>query len=128
MKNVYTNMCMVMDGEKILVLNRVKKDWPGLTFPGGHVEAGELFSESVIREMKEETGLTIEDPKYMGKIVWPLPDKKINDVALLYRTSKFKGEVLASKEGEVFFIKKSELSNYEHSLDFDKVLAIMFKD
>lgn len=121
-------MCMVMDGEKILVLNRVKKDWPGLTFPGGHVEAGELFSESVIREMKEETGLTIEDPKYMGKIVWPLPDKGINDVALLYRTSKFKGEVLASKEGEVFFIKKSELSNYEHSLDFDKVLAIMFKD
>lgn len=123
MKNVYTNMCMVYDGENILVLNRVKNDWPGLTFPGGHVEEYELFSEAVIREMKEETGLTISEVEYVGQIVWPLPDKGINDVALLYRTNKYSGEILASKEGEVFFIKKSELPDYVHSLDFDKVLA-----
>ena len=67
MKNVYTNMCMVYSGDKILVLNRVKKDWPGLTFPGGHVEDGELFSESVIREMKEETGLTIRNRNTLVK-------------------------------------------------------------
>ncbi len=127
MKNVYTNMCMVYDGEQILVLNRVKKDWPGLTFPGGHVEKGELFTESVIREMYEETGLIISDPEYVGKIVWPLPDKGINDVALLYRTNKFKGEILASKEGEVFFIKKSELAQFAYSLDFDIVLEKMLK-
>ncbi|MDY0214302.1 MAG: NUDIX domain-containing protein [Bacilli bacterium] len=120
-------MCMVYDGENILVLNRVKKDWPGLTFPGGHVEENELFSDSVIREMKEETGLTIKDPEYVGQIVWPLPDKGINDVALLYRTNIYSGEILASKEGEVFFIKKSELGNYTPSLDFDKVLAKMLK-
>jgi 8-oxo-dGTP diphosphatase len=118
---------MVYDGENILVLNRVKKDWPGLTFPGGHVEENELFSDSVIREMKEETGLTIKDPEYVGQIVWPLPDKGINDVALLYRTNIYSGEILASKEGEVFFIKKSELGNYTPSLDFDKVLAKMLK-
>lgn len=127
MKNVYTNMCMVYDGDNILVMNRVKRDWPGLTFPGGHVEKDELFSESVIREMFEETGLTISDLEYVGQIVWPLPNKKINDVALLYRTNSFTGTVKKSREGEVFFIKKSELHSYEFSLDFDKVLALMFK-
>lgn len=127
MKNVYTNMCMVYDGDSILVLNRTKNDWPGLTFPGGHVEEGELFTESVIREMKEETGLDIFDPEYVGQIVWPLPAKGINDVALLYRTNKFSGVLKKSVEGEVFFIKKSEISDYELSLDFDKVLELMFK-
>ncbi len=120
-------MCMVYDGDSILVLNRTKNDWPGLTFPGGHVEEGELFTESVIREMKEETGLDIFDPEYVGQIVWPLPAKGINDVALLYRTNKFSGVLKKSVEGEVFFIKKSEISDYELSLDFDKVLELMFK-
>ncbi len=128
MKNVYTNMCMVYEGDKILVLNRTKNDWPGLTFPGGHVEEGELFSQSVIREMKEETGLDISEPEYVGQIVWPLPSKGINDVALLYRTNKFAGTLKKSIEGEVFFIKKSEISAYELSLDFDKVLEMMFKN
>lgn len=127
MKNVYTNMTMVYDGDRILVMNRVKKDWPGLTFPGGHVEADELFTESAIREMKEETGLVVKNLEYVGQIVWPMPEKEINDVALLYKTSDFSGEVLASREGEVFFIKKSEIDNYAFSLDFDKVLALMFK-
>ncbi len=121
-------MCMVYEGDKILVLNRTKNDWPGLTFPGGHVEEGELFSESVIREIKEETGLLISEPEYVGQIVWPLPEKGINDVALLYRTNKFTGKLKKSNEGEVFFIKKSEISNFELSLDFDKVLQLMFKD
>lgn len=127
MKNVFTNMCMVYDGDNILVMNRLKKDWPGLTFPGGHVEAKELFTESVIREMYEETGLVVSNIEYVGQIVWPLPDKGINDVALLYRTNTFKGNIKKSREGEVFFIKKSELHNFEHSLDFDKVLKLMFK-
>lgn len=128
MKNVYTNMTMVYDGDRILVMNRVKKDWPGLTFPGGHVEENELFTESAIREMKEETGLEVKNLEYMGQIVWPMPAKGINDVALLYRTNEYSGDVLASREGEVFFIKKSEISNYAFSLDFDKVLALMFKE
>ena len=52
---------MVYDGDKILVQDRVNKNWPGLTFPGGHVEEGESFTESVIREVYEETGLKIEN-------------------------------------------------------------------
>ena len=58
-----TNMCMIIDkiNNKILVQNRLKNDWPGLTFPGGHVENGEGIIPSTIREIKEETGLDIKN-------------------------------------------------------------------
>ncbi|EKA00984.1 MutT/nudix family protein, partial [Streptococcus sp. GMD6S] len=40
--------------------------WSGYAFPGGHVENGEAFAESVIREIYEETGLTIQNPQLVG--------------------------------------------------------------
>ena len=49
-KCVLTNMCMVYDGNRILVQDRMNPDWPGITFPGGHIEPKESFVESVIRE------------------------------------------------------------------------------
>src|SRR5699024_12356136 len=61
-----TNMCMIKDKDKILVLNRTDPVWSGLTFPGGHVESHEAFHDSVVREIKEETGLEIKDPRIVG--------------------------------------------------------------
>ena len=66
----FTNLCMVRDGDRVLVIDRKKKDWPGITFPGGHVEAGESFTEAVIREVKEETGLRIASPRICGMKDW----------------------------------------------------------
>ena len=64
---VFTNMCMVYDGQgNILVQNRLNPDWSGITFPGGHVELGESFGESVIREVREETDLTIRKSQLCG--------------------------------------------------------------
>ena len=40
----FTNLCMISDGNKVVVIDRKKKDWPGVTCPGGHVELGESFS------------------------------------------------------------------------------------
>ena len=60
----FTNLCMVRDSDRVLVMDRKKEDWPGITFPGGHVEAGESFTEAVIREVKEETGLRIASPHH----------------------------------------------------------------
>ena len=57
-----TNLCMVYDGDRILVQERVWNGEKGIIFPGGHVEQYESLYASVIREMKEETGLTIENP------------------------------------------------------------------
>lgn len=59
-----TVLCLIEDGNKILLQNRIKKDWRGYAMPDGHVEPGESFVDAVIREMKEETGLTILDPRF----------------------------------------------------------------
>lgn len=72
-------MCMVVapDG-KVLVQHRLPKPsnpWCGLTFPGGHVEPNEDVVASVIREVKEETGLSISHPKLCGFVEWLYSDK-----------------------------------------------------
>ena len=57
-----TNMCMVFDGRKVLVQDKKDEDYSGITFPGGHVEKGELFIDEVIHEAFEETRLKISSP------------------------------------------------------------------
>lgn len=60
-------MCMVYDdSENVLVQNRLSPDWPGITFPGGHVDTGESFTDAAIREVFEETGLTISELEMCG--------------------------------------------------------------
>lgn len=70
-----TNLCMITDAEnRILVQDRTDPSWPGICFPGGHVEPGESFVASVIREVQEETGLTIQDPILCGVKQFPRED------------------------------------------------------
>ena len=123
-----TNMCLVYSGDKILVQERNKKDWPGLTFPGGHVEKGENFIASVIREVKEETGLTIYDPLLCGMEEYKADNNDERYLMLFYKTDKFEGELKSSKEGKVFWINKDDLLKYELSLDLDSIYKIMIDD
>ncbi len=123
-----TNMCLVYSGDKILVQERNKKDWPGLTFPGGHVEKGENFIASVIREVKEETGLTIYDPLLCGMEEYKADNNDERYLMLFYKTDKFEGELKSSKEGKVFWINKDDLLKYELSLDLDRIYKIITDD
>lgn len=123
-----TNMCLIYSGDKILVQERNKKDWPGLTFPGGHVEKGENFIASVIREVKEETGLTIYDPLLCGMEEYKADNNDERYLMLFYKTDKFEGELKSSKEGKVFWINKDDLLKYELSLDLDRIYKIMTDD
>ena len=61
-----TVLCLIENGDKLLLQNRIKDDWKCYTLPGGHVEAGESFVDAVVREMKEETGLDIINPRLVG--------------------------------------------------------------
>ena len=102
-----TNLCMIKDGDKYLLQNRVKKDWQGYTFPGGHVEPGESIVQSVIREVKEETGLTLKDPHLVGvKQFWVESERYI---VFLFSATKFTGELRSSHEGEVGWFTKVEM-------------------
>ncbi len=121
---IFTNMCMVYDGAgNILVQNRRNPNWPGITFPGGHVEHGESFSGSVIREVKEETGLDIQRPVLCGvKQFQTKGDARY--VVLFYKTDRFSGMLRSSEEGDVFWIKRSELETYSLADDFEKMLEV----
>ena len=63
---ILTTMVMVYDGSRILVQDKVDPGWPGVTFPGGHVEPCESFVKCAVREVYEETGLTIANPILCG--------------------------------------------------------------
>jgi ADP-ribose pyrophosphatase YjhB (NUDIX family) len=52
--------------------NRLKNDWKGLTLPGGYIEKNESIIDAVIREMKEETGLDIQNPRLCGIKQFPI--------------------------------------------------------
>ena len=117
-----TIMCMVYkDDGSFLVENRLKKDWPGLTFPGGHVEDDELIENAVIREMKEETGLDLLEIEPKGYIEWNEFGDDVRHLAMLFKSNKYKGEIKSSKEGEIFFIKEEDLNKYLLSNDFEKI-------
>lgn len=126
-KAIFVNMCMITDGEKVLVIDRQKPDWPGICFPGGHVEKGESFVGSVIREVYEETGLTIENPVLCGTKQFQ-DEGDVRYVVLFYRASKFSGELKSSDEGQVFWIKRSDLAQYPLSIDMMAMVQVMESD
>lgn len=94
-----TVLCLIQDGDRILLQNRVKKDWMGYTLPGGHVEPGESFVDAVKREMKEETGLDIINPRLAGIKQFPIENGRY--VVLLFKTEQFSGEIVSSEEGQM---------------------------
>ena len=125
---IFTNLCMVYDHEgNILVQDRADPDWPGLCFPGGHVEPGESFVESVIREVWEETGLTIENPKLCGTKQFQTR-KGERYVVFFYKTDRFSGELKSSDEGEVFWIPRTDLLKYTLCDDFPDMVRVFEED
>jgi 8-oxo-dGTP diphosphatase len=125
---ILTNMCMLYDAEgRFLVENRLAQDWPGLNFPGGHVENEETLEESVKREMKEETGLEVKDLEQCGVFDWNVPKEHLRHVAILYRSCHYSGKLTASSEGPLLWLKEEDLASYPLSTDFEKVLAVMKK-
>lgn len=110
---ILTNMCMICDGNKILVQDRKNPNWPGITFPGGHVESKESFVESVIREVKEETNLDIEQVRLCGVKQWTSKNGEYRYLVFFFRADSFSGTLKSSDEGEVFWIEKEHLHNYQ---------------
>ncbi len=77
-----TVLCLVHQNGKYLVQDRAKGDWKGIALPGGHIERGESIVDAVIREMKEETGLTIRNPRLCGVKQFPIADGRYQGIAL----------------------------------------------
>ena len=122
---VFTNMCMIYDGDKILVQDKKDSSWSGVCFPGGHVEKGESFVDSVIREIFEETGLIIEDVRLCGIKQWTGDYRYI---VLFYKTDKYSGELKSSDEGEMFWIDRKDIGKYKLAPGFDTMYEVFIDD
>ena len=111
-----TNMCMVYDDEgNVLVQDKVDKKWSGLTFPGGHIEKGESFVDSVIREVYEETGLRLTSYRYRGIVTFVFEDEPAEYMSL-YTADGFEGSVTnpdgsmkECNEGVLAWVKKADV-------------------
>ena len=115
MQTTPCDMCMIEDlaTGRILVQHRLPKasnPWCGLTFPGGHVEAGESITASTVREIREETGLTVSNLRMCGVVEWETIGERADGspaeveanskyIVFMFRTSTFTGELKSSTEG-----------------------------
>ena len=126
---VLTNLCLVEDptnGKVVLQYRSPEryKKWSGYAFPGGHIEEGESLVESVIREVYEETGLTIADPKLVAVKDWE-PDEGGRYIVFCYKATEFTGQLRSSEEGEVSWVEKNQLEKLDLSYDMLPLLEVM---
>lgn len=125
---ILTNMCMVYDNDgNVLVQNRQNKSWKGITFPGGHIEAKESFTDAVKREVFEETGLKINHPQLCGVKQWYEKDGT-RYIVLCYKTNEFSGELSSSIEGEVSWVKLSDMTKLNLASGMEFMLQLFINE
>ena len=117
-----TVLCLLQDGDKILLQNRVKADWHGYALPGGHIEPGESIVDAVVREMQEETGLTVTRPVLAGVKQFPIVGGRY--LVFLFRGEEWTGELHSSEEGEVAWVKRSCIPSLPTVDDFEELIEV----
>ena len=107
-----TTLCYIENEGKYLMLHRVKKKndinegkWIGV---GGHVEYQESPEECLVREVKEETGLTLTSWKFRG-IVTFISEGWNTEYMCLYTADGYEGEIIPCNEGVLEWIRKEDL-------------------
>ena len=118
-----TVLCLIEDENKILLQNKVKKDWQGYALPGGHVEPGESFVDAVVREMKEETGLTVINPRLAGVKQYPIENGRY--VVLLFKATRWSGDLISSDEGQMEWVEYDNLTSIKTVDDFDELIRVI---
>ncbi len=106
-----TTMCYIEQDGKYLMLHRTKKKndpnhdlWLGI---GGHFECGETPGECNLREVREETGLTLQDPVLRGIVTFS--DGDWHEYMFVYTAGAFEGNFTDCSEGELLWVEKERV-------------------
>ena len=109
-----TTLCYIENDEKYLMLHRVKKKedinknkWIGV---GGHANEWESPEECLVREVKEETGLTLTSYKFRGIITF-ISNECESETMCLFTADKFTGNIIECDEGELCWVDKAMVPN-----------------
>lgn len=123
-----TTLCYIENNDCYLMLHRTKKKkdvnkdkWIGV---GGHAEGNETPQECLLREVKEETGLSLTSYKFRGLITF-ISDEYEAEMMCLFTADGYTGELITCDEGELEWVKKSEvpqLPTWEGDAQFLKLL------
>ena len=112
-----TTLVYIEKGSKYLMLHRTKKQndynhdkWIGI---GGKFEETESPEECVLREAKEETGLTLNSLEYRG-IVTFVSDGNFTEYMHIFWSDSFSGELTECDEGELEWVEKSRMNELPH--------------
>ena len=118
-----TVLCLLTEGNRVLLQNRVKPDWHGYALPGGHVEPGESIVDAVIRETREETGLTILSPTLAGVKQFPIEGGRY--LVLLFRAEQWSGTLRSSEEGSMEWVELDRLGELETVRDLEELIRVI---
>ena len=106
-------LCYVKRAGKTLMLHRSKRandihegKWNGL---GGKIHPGETPEECVIREVREESGLFIQNPLLRGILTFPAFKDEEDWYVYVFTANDFKGKLVESEEGRLEWIEDSKV-------------------
>ncbi|MGG4341265.1 8-oxo-dGTP diphosphatase [Paenibacillus lautus] len=122
-------LCMVQDGDRVLMLNRTHDNFKGYIAPGGKLDFPESPIEGAIREVKEETGLIVKNLRFKG--IYEYVNEEANDrhIILNYLTNDFSGELLSDfTEGIPEWVKISDLEDLPMQQSIRRRMPYFFQD
>ncbi len=128
---IISTLCFIQKKEEVLMLHRYKLDshYHKRSYRplGGKVEQGENPLQSVVREVKEESGLDVK-PKWRGIITFSTKSKKYDWEAHVFLADNFDGDIIDSPEGDLVWVKKENLSELDMPEGDKKLLPYLFNE
>lgn len=114
MKKQTTGVYLLKDDKMLFLIRKKKNDTmhrQGMYLPiGGHIELGEGLEEAAIREVKEESGITVHSVELKGIVYIRSQNTGEYDIIMsIFTSSDFTGEPVTGREGSFAWIPLNQL-------------------